>query len=126
MVLGSVLCSPVAIAARKDKSKEASAPFALIAGTVYKPPGFSLPGAEVTVSPEQPEASGTKLKKSQAVTDARGEFALRVPAVPAKWRVDVKMNGYRPGQKSVSIEGKQRVDLSMVLDPAGTTKEAVK
>ena len=126
MVLGSALCSPVAIAARKDKSKDASAPFALIAGTVYKPPGFSLPGAEVTVSPEQPEAGGIKLKKSQAVTDARGEFAVRVPAVPAKWRVDVKMNGYRPGQKSVSVEGEQRVDLSIILDPSGATKEAVK
>lgn len=80
----------------------------------------------MTVSPEQPEASGTRLKKLQAVTDARGEFAVRVPAVPAKWRVDVKMNGFRPGQKSVSVEGEQRVDLSIVLDASGATKEAVK
>ena len=59
-----------------------------------------------------------KLKKAEAVTDARGEFAVRVPAVPAKWRVDVKVNGYRPEQRSVSVEGEQRVDLSIILEPA--------
>ena len=121
-----MLCSPTANAARKDRAKEASAPYALVAGTVYRPPGFSLPGAKVTVSPEQPETSGVKLKKIQAFSDARGEWAVRVPPVPAKWRVDVKIDGYLPAQRTVSVKGEQRVDLSIVLDPALPAKEAAK
>jgi hypothetical protein len=76
------------------------------------------------VTPEQPEAAGTKLKKSKLLTDARGEWTLRVPPVPAKWRVDVKMKGYRPEQRSIAVEGEQRFDLSIVLEPAGEPEEA--
>lgn len=118
-----VFCSSVVTAARKEKARDASAPYSLIAGTVYRPPGFALPGAEVIISPEQPEVNGVKLKKEKAVTDARGEWVIRVPIVPAKWRVDVKIDGYRPEQKSVAIEGEQRLDLSIILEPARATKE---
>lgn len=78
------------------------------------------------MSPEQPETSGVKLKKIQAFSDARGEWAVRVPPVPAKWRVDVKIDGYLPAQRTVSVKGEQRVDLSIVLDPALPAKEAAK
>jgi hypothetical protein len=77
-----------------------------------------LAGAQVVVAPEQPEASGVKLKRTEAVTNGRGEWAIRVPSVPAKWRVDVKTNGYRPEQRSVSVEGEQRLELSIILEPA--------
>jgi hypothetical protein len=123
IVLCGVFSNPALSAAKKEKSKNASAPYALIAGTVYRPPGFALPGAEVVVSPEQPEVNGAKLKKAEAVTDARGEWAIRVPPVPAKWQVNVKIDGYRPEQRSVSVEGEQRVDLSITLEPARPTKE---
>jgi hypothetical protein len=121
--LWGVFSNPVLSAAKKEKSKNGVAPYALIAGTVYRPPGFALPGVEVVVSPEQPEVNGTKLKKAQAVTDVRGEWAIRVPPVPAKWQVNVKIDGYRPEQRSVSVEGEQRVDLSITLEPAHPTKE---
>jgi len=113
---------PFAFGAKKEKRKEASEPFALIAGTVYRPPGFALSGVAVVVAPET-ESNNDKLKKAETVTNTRGEFAVRVPPVPAKWRVDVKMNGYRPEQKSVSVEGEQRVDLSFILEAAGKPKE---
>lgn len=93
----------------------------MIAGSVFRPPGFALPGAQVVITPEQPEVNGVKLKKSELVANFRGEFAVRVPVVPAKWRVDVKMNGYRPDQKSVSVEGEQRFDLSFLLEPSGNS-----
>ena len=91
---------------------------------MFRPPGFALPAVEVVIAPEQPEVNGVKLKKSEAVTNSRGEFAVRVPPVPAKWRVDVKSNGYRPEQRAVSVEGEQRVDLSIVLEPVHPPKEA--
>lgn len=112
-----LLCVPALIAAKKEKRKEAAQPFALIAGTVYRPPGFALAGAGVVIEPISSEAPDVKLKKIEAVTDARGEWAVRIPPVPATWRVGVKMNGYRPEQRSVSVAGEQRVDLSIILEP---------
>jgi hypothetical protein len=119
----TLLC-PAALPAQKEKQKVAAAPFALIAGTVYRPPGFALAGAEVEIMPETAEVNGVKLKKVEAVTNSRGEWAIRVPPVPAKWRVDVKISGFRPQQKFVSVEGDQRFDLSIVLEPAHPPKEA--
>jgi hypothetical protein len=125
IIIAAVLvCSAfAAFGAKKDKPENAPA-YALIAGTVYRPPGFALPGVKVVVEPEQAESHGAKLKKTEAVTDSRGEWAVRVPPVPAKWRIDVKVNGYRPEQRSVSVEGEQRVDSSIVLEPTRPSKEA--
>jgi hypothetical protein len=123
LAIAALFCVPASVAAKKEKSKETQAAFALIAGSIYRPPGFALPGVEVKLVPESSESQNVKLKKAEAVTDARGEFAVRVPAVPAKWRVDVKVNGYRHEQRSVSVTGEQRVDLSIILEPAGQPKE---
>jgi hypothetical protein len=112
-----LLCAGVSVCAPK-KEKPETAPYALLAGTVYRPPGFALRGVKVSVEPEQSESNGVKLKKSEAVTDSRGEWTVRVPPVPAKWRINVKVNGYRPESRSVSVEGEQRVDSSIVLEPA--------
>ncbi|HYI95807.1 MAG TPA: hypothetical protein VEX68_19860 [Bryobacteraceae bacterium] len=104
------MCSP-------KKEKPETAAYALLAGTVYRPPGFALSGVKVFIEPEQSESNGVKLKKSQVVTDSRGEWVMRVPPVPAKWRINVKVNGYRPEERSVSVQGEQRVDSSIVLEP---------
>jgi hypothetical protein len=121
--LATLLC-PAALPSQKEKNKRATAPFALIAGTVYRPPGFALADVSVSITPEISEVNGVKLKKVEAVTNFRGEWATRVPPVPAKWRVDVKTSGYRPEQRSVSVEGEQRFDLSIVLEPSHPPKEA--
>jgi hypothetical protein len=89
------------------------APEAVIGGTVFRPPGLALPGAEVVITPQE----GDKPKKLKTVTNTRGEFAVRVPAVPMKYSVDVKASGFKPDEKTVVIEGEQRRDLSFLLDP---------
>lgn len=100
------------------KDKKASVPYAIIAGTTFRPPGFALPGAKSRIAPESSSSGRTKLKSAEVQTDARGEFALRVPVVPMKWTVHVQANGYESQAKSVSIDGEQRVDLSFQLQPA--------
>lgn len=91
----------------------------MIAGTAFRPPGLSLPGVRVRIRPEQQkDASGAKIRDLEAVTDGRGEFAIRVPAVPMTWTVNVYASGYIPVTKSVMIEGEQRVDLSLMLEPS--------
>jgi len=117
-IVVSLIAGPVHSFAAKKKNQTASEPFAIIGGTTFRPPGFALPGVRVRVRPEQTEA-GNKLtaKPIDAVTDSRGEFAIRVPAAPSKWTVDVSASGYQSQTRSVAIEGEQRVELSIILEP---------
>ena len=109
------------------KEKKTPEPYAVIAGTAFRPPGFALPGAKVRIAPESSSSGGVKLKAADVVTDARGEFSFRVPVVPMKWTVHVQANGYQAQVKTVSIEAEQRVDLSFQLEPAsGKSREEAK
>lgn len=112
-----LLLCPAFAEAKKDKVKAQPNSFALIAGTVYRPPGFAFPKVPVKLVPEQDTFGGVKLKKVTVLTDARGEWAVRVPPVPAKWLINVDVDKYRPEQRFVSITGEHRVDLSITLEP---------
>lgn len=89
--------------------------YAVVAGTVFREPGFTLPGAEVvlrtTVSPP-----GVKSKKPLATrSDARGEFAFHVPAAKAEYSVVVKADGFLGEEKPAKIEFEERVDIYFTL-----------
>ncbi len=94
-------------------------PYALIAGTVFRDSGLTLAGAEVTVTaePGPGETRTVKFRKTKTVTDGRGEFAVRVPVAPMRYRVAVRARGFRTQEKSVQIEGDQRVDVFFQLEP---------
>ena len=99
-----------------DKKQKGAEPYAVVAGTVFRESGHSLPGAEVAISPE-PQAGQTpvKLRDSKAVSDSRGEFAFRVPVTAMRYTVRAKLKGFEPQQKSVDIEGEQRTDVTLIL-----------
>jgi hypothetical protein len=92
-------------------------PFALIAGSVFRDTGFSLAGAELIVEPAPEAKAPVKFKRIKTVTDARGEFAVRVPSVPMRYTVSVKAQRYRLDKKEVSIDGEGRVELFFRLEP---------
>ena len=99
-----------------ERPRRGPEPYGLIAGTVFRDPGFAQPGAEVTLS----AASGSSnFKAMKAVSDRRGEFAFRVPPRPGEYRVSVKLKGFEPERKDVTIAGEERVDLTFNLKPAG-------
>jgi hypothetical protein len=98
----------------EEKSK---AEYALIMGTVFRPPGFSLPGATVVLTPEQKESGGKKFKKQTTQSDARGEYAFRVPAVPMKYVIRVQREGFADQEKPVSVEGAQHREVPFELQP---------
>jgi hypothetical protein len=106
----------LAMAAGKKKSAEL---YAIVGGTVFRDPGFALRGAEVALEPEQPVVNGVKLKAQKAVSDARGEFAFRVPPVEAKYRVTATAPGMKPETKPAATQGgEERIDVTFMLLPA--------
>ena len=92
------------------------APHAVVAGTVFRENGFSLPGAAVTLAVK--DAAGVpkkKIKKLQSVSDRRGEFAFRVPAGAGTYIVEAFMKGFQSVEKEASVSGEERVEVTLVL-----------
>ncbi len=108
-----LLCALTAAASDKKKASE---PYALIGGTVFREPGFALPGAQVTLSIATDQVQ-PNIKKLTASSDSRGEFVFRVPTAAMQYTVRVACKGYSPQQKQVSVEGEQRVDATFTLSP---------
>lgn len=116
LLLASCLLG-LALAQGAAQSKKAPEPYALIAGTIFRDSGFALPGADVNLSPDTPPGERSKIKKQKVLSNFRGEFSFRVPALPMRYNVSAKASGYRMQVKSVSISGDERVDVSIQLDP---------
>ena len=117
--LGAVLVAAAAPAvpgqpASEKKPGKKQAPYAVIAGTVFRDPGFAQPGAAVTLSLK----SDPKAKKlQQAVSDTRGEFAFRVPPTDATYVLHATLKGYRPVQQDIEISGEVQVNATLLLVP---------
>lgn len=120
-------CALAAVAssfAVSGKNKSAKQLYAVIAGTVFRDSGLTLRGAEVSVTPEAGSQRAGKSKKRSVVTDARGEFAIRVPAPPGepptalRYTVKVEALGFKPQMKDVSVSGDERIDVFFQLEPA--------
>lgn len=91
--------------------------YALIAGSVFRDPGFALVGAEVILTPKA--APGSKKRKPQkTASDSRGEFAFRVPPGPAEYVILVKAAGFEPVEKSLRVEANERLDQYFTLKAA--------
>ncbi len=101
-----LLCGLLSSAAGKKPE-----PYAVVAGTVFREDGFSLPGASVTLLPKD----APKGKKLEAMSDARGEFAFRVPAGAAAYVVKAARKGFQPAEKEASVSGEGRVDVTLIL-----------
>jgi hypothetical protein len=111
-----LLAAVFTLPAPADK-KKAAEPYFLVAGTVFREPGFALPNAEVVLVPDPPpDAPRTKIKKLQSVSDARGEFAFRVPTTAMRYIIKVSAKGFQSDEKPVTVEGQEgRLDVTFQL-----------
>jgi len=113
LLLSLIALLPTAQAGKKTAEAE---PYALISGTVFRDPGFALPNATVTLTPNPPqEASPVKIKKLQTVCNTRGEFVFRVPTASMRYTVRAAAKGYHEDEKSVEVEGEARVEVTLSL-----------
>jgi len=98
--------------------KKAMEQYVLLYGTVFRETGFTLPNAEVTVLPDMASApAGAKVKKMNGVSNGRGEFAFHLPAVNMRYTVRVSAKGYQTEEKPVVVEGPDRLDITVQLQP---------
>lgn len=92
---------------------------AVIAGTVFRDPGFALPGAEVELVPISPAAGKKKPKPKSVRTDARGEFAFQLSPEPGEFKVTARAKGFQPEERVVKLSGgPERHDVYLTLKPA--------
>ncbi len=112
LLLSSLLAAPAAWAGKDDEE------YAVVAGTVFRDPGFAVPRAEVILSLLTPPQGKKAPKPRKLLADARGEFVFRVPAGPAKYRVRAAAEGLEPQEKDVDVNGTERVDVYITLKTA--------
>jgi hypothetical protein len=105
------LCAMVLTAGDKKKSGDADT---VIAGSVFRDPGFALPEATVTLylrdDPKHKKLAGDS-------TTNRGEFVFHVPSTAAVYVVKASAKGYRAEEKEASVTGTDRIDLTFTLEP---------
>jgi hypothetical protein len=101
------------MSAGADKRPDPGA-YAIVAGTVFRDPGFALPDANVTLTLRD-DPRGKKLQ--QAVTTPRGEFLFRVPPRPAAYIVKAELKGFFPDEKEAAVSGEDRIEVTLTLVP---------
>jgi Carboxypeptidase regulatory-like domain len=112
-LLLAVLLAAFLPLAAAPKKKPALDTYALISGSVFDDRGYALPGANVILAPE---SQPTKANTIEMVSDARGEFVVRVPPGPMHYSATVHAKGYQSQRKTVSVEDQERVEVTFQLE----------
>jgi len=115
LLLAALAATALAAGAR---DKKVQVPYALISGTVFQENGISLPGARIEIVPAGELQGARKFKRLEAVSDARGEFAFRVPVEEMTYKLSVRAAGYIPQEKTAQAAGEVRVDVFFRLEAA--------
>ena len=107
--------APLFAAAKKEKDKEKKL-VAVIAGTVFRDPGFALAGVEVELI--EVRTDNRKPKTRKTVTDGRGEFAFYLPPEEQKYKVKATAKGLQGEEKDTIATPGARMDVFFTLKPA--------
>jgi hypothetical protein len=89
-------------------------PYAVIRGAVLRGDGYSLPDAKVTIE----RLGEGKRFRHDTVSTSGGEFAFRLPAGKATYRVTATARGFAPASKDVEIENDDVRQVALQLQPA--------
>ena len=90
--------------------KRDEAPYSVIRGAVFYGQGFSLPNASVKIE----RIDGKKFKEEK-LSGEGGQFAFRLKAEKAKYRVTAVANGFQPATTEIEIEGDEIRNIALTL-----------
>jgi hypothetical protein len=105
----------------KEQKEEA---FALLVGTCFNEKGLSMRAVAIEAEIQVPSGQKLKKKKWTAVTDVRGEFALRLPAGKAKFLVNANTAGYTSQEKTVIFNSDERQNILFNMEPLSPKKSS--
>ena len=91
--------------------------YSVIAGTVFREPGFALPGALVTLEAAGPTAKGKRFKAQKVVSDRHGEYGFRMPPSETKFKLTAAAKGFITQEKETLASPGVRVDVFFELKP---------
>ncbi len=94
----------------------------LIRGAVFDSNGGSLAGVRLKLLrvPTEEEAKEHKHVDSLSIsyaTNSHGEFAFRVPAARARYKITATLDGFKPETKVVDVNESESVPLAFSLEP---------
>jgi carboxypeptidase family protein len=95
-----------------ELSKE-GAPYAVVRGAVFRGPGFTMPSATVTIE----RIDGGKKFKQETSSQDGGEFAFRLKAEKATYRVTATARGFQPASIEIEIAGDEARNVALTLQP---------
>ncbi|HSE97976.1 MAG TPA: carboxypeptidase-like regulatory domain-containing protein [Blastocatellia bacterium] len=103
---------------RLEKEKRSS----LVRGAVFDASGISLGGARVKLQRIPTEEEAKEKKKIDSltrdyITNSRGEFAFRLPAVRARYQLTAMLSGYKSETKVVEVNESEAVPVAFSLEP---------
>lgn len=118
VTVGLILCLAGTLAGGGGKKEKEEKPYALLFGSVHTAEGLSLPGIPVSI-----KRKDDSKPKWHAVSDHRGEFAVRLPAGPGTYEVETHSKEHENQSKSVEVHGEERVDVLFRLAEKKTEGE---
>jgi uncharacterized membrane protein len=89
-------------------------PYAVVRGAVFHGPGYTLPNATVTIE----RIDGGRKFKQETVSHEGGEFAFRLRAEKAKYRLTATARGFQPASIEIEVEGDEARNVALTLQPA--------
>jgi hypothetical protein len=91
---------------------------AVIAGTVFRDPGFAQPGALVVLALKSAPAK----KLQREISSPRGEFAFRIPAGANSYVLTATLKGFHTARQEIAIQGEEQINATLLLVPESKNK----
>ena len=113
-----VLFSAHGLLAQGTKRKAKSEPYAVVAGTVFRDPGFAQSGASVILALKSAPAK----KLQQQISSPRGEFTFRVPAGANTYVVTATLKGFQTARQEIEIQDQEQINATLLLVPESKQK----
>ena len=114
ILLPAVCLAQIGLAQAKPKA----GPDAVIAGTVFRDPGFAQPGASVVLALKSAPAK----KLQHQISSPRGEFTFRVPAGPNRYLITATLKGFQTAREEIEIQDQEQINATLLLVPESKQK----
>ncbi|HVN78281.1 MAG TPA: hypothetical protein VMW38_04730 [Terriglobia bacterium] len=124
LVVWLLFCLLPGVEAKESEKERGEDAFALLVGTCFNEKGLSMRAVAIVVETQISSEQKLKRKKWTTATDARGEFALRLPAGQARFLVKASKDGYESQERTVDFSSDERQNILFNMEPLPSKKSS--